>query len=36
LEAKDASSVLKGVIREHRIDDPHSQKRPIAYRVVTG
>jgi hypothetical protein len=34
LEAKDAPSAIKRVIREYGIDDPHRRKRLTAYRVV--
>jgi hypothetical protein len=34
LEAKDAPSAIKRVIRLYAIDDPHRQQRLIAYRVV--
>ena len=36
LEAKDAASAVKRVIREYGINDPHRQRRLVAYRVVTG
>jgi len=36
LEAKDAPSAIKRVIREYGIDDPHRQHRLVAQRVVTG
>jgi len=34
LEAKDAPSAIKRVIREHGINDPFRQKRLVAYRVL--
>ena len=36
LEAKDAPSAIKRVIRLYEIDDPFRQERLVAYRVTTG
>jgi len=36
LEAKDATSAIKRVIRTYGIDDPHRQRRLVAQRVVDG
>jgi len=36
LEAKDAPSAIKRVIREYGINDPFRRQRLVAQRVVTG